>query len=156
MSRLFNFYQTRSATSLGSLVLRAMTITSVFWLGICTLSRLVYTQDVRKIIFYESEDFAGANYTYEVDISEKACMYTSGQQVPALAEKSHTDLFDARGLWNGENCKGTSIVVYQSTKHVRFRIEGREPPVNTFTCWKYVLDERLKQLLDKLEAFDSS
>lgn len=58
-----------------------MTINSVLWLGICIIGGLAHTQDVRKIIFFENESFAGANYTYEVDIDERACIYTSGQQV---------------------------------------------------------------------------
>ena len=58
-----------------------MTINSVLWLGICILSGLAHTRDVRKVIFFEKEDFAGTNHTYEVDVDEKACIYTSGQQV---------------------------------------------------------------------------
>jgi hypothetical protein len=45
---------------------------------------LVSSQNMRNVTFFELKDYHGMNNTYQVDIDENICQYTSGLQVRSM------------------------------------------------------------------------
>jgi hypothetical protein len=53
----------------------------VFWLSVFLKFAVVSSQNTRNVTFFELKDYHGMENTFQVDIDEKACIYTFGLQV---------------------------------------------------------------------------